>query len=560
MQFGAITFEGNEMSLILGIYHRSNRISAEAVQPMVDAFSHYSTYLHRRDFPGFILLSVNELQDETAFASNGPGNQLIGFVGSVVENGQVTTPPADGFGAAWKRLGPDCLPQLDGAFCAAIYDPDSHQLTLVNDKFGMRPLFVCATEEYVVFCNEIAPLLHLQGFRFSVNKEAVTDYFCLGTTLGDETLIEGISNLPCAANWVISNATVQKAAYWQPKIPIDRVSSIEEHAKRISEVLKTIVQQLFTQLTNVKCLLSAGADSRLILSCMTPEQLAATKFLTSKLSILEASEDKDLIGATALVSHLGLQHEILEIAFSERDFGQDYFDESQYIRTAKIIGGWHGGEFLGGFCAKAAPIRKELTFDEVDAKLRGIFSWWFRRKLNRHPFDHYRTVLNEMTSENRMLQFQMQQFYRGTFTNIYNGSRGTWLQPFEIINQGFSPFWDSRFLQALLAIPFEMLADYQLYNVIFRDCLTSLAHIPSNSPLTHRPDSALPKMTVGTDPKIALKPKYQNALDQYTADPGTWRRFVYRRRRMRQTLLDGDSPITMQFLDFEAWRRRFSKF
>jgi hypothetical protein len=338
---------------------------------------------------------------------------------------------------------------------------------------------------------------------------------------------------------------------------MDHSSSIEQHAHRITAIMKTVVTQMLDQLTNVRCLLSAGADSRLILSCLTPEQRMGVPWLTSNLSILPPEEDKDVIGARALAVRLQLDHEVLPIAFSELDFGADYFDQVKNSRWKKIVGGWHGGEFLGGFCSLAAPIRKPLTYREVDATLHHLFSWRFRRKLEAHPFELYQAALSRSTAENRDFHFQIQQFGRSFFTNIYRGSRGNWLQPFEIINQGFSPFWDSRFLQAILQVPFELVAGYQLYNVIFRDCLCELTDIPSNSPLTLREDTALLRMTTGTDPKVALKPKYQTALNQYAADRATWRRHIYRKRRMRKTLQDGDAPTTMQFIDFEAWLRRY---
>ncbi|HEX2898360.1 MAG TPA: hypothetical protein VHS96_01450, partial [Bacteroidia bacterium] len=136
------------MSLLLGIYHRGNRIQAAAVQPMVDAFARYSTYLNRRDFPGFVLLSVNEMEGETAIAS-GPGNeQVVGLIGTVVENGDGSLPPADCFHSAWEKRGAGCLAQLDGAFTAAVYDADAHRLSLANDKFGMRPLFFASNDDY----------------------------------------------------------------------------------------------------------------------------------------------------------------------------------------------------------------------------------------------------------------------------------------------------------------------------------------------------------------------------------------------------------------------------
>lgn len=546
------------MSTILGIYARRNRLDLAAVQPVVDALGRFGNrYLTRVDFPGFVMVSANELQGEASFQRVGNAGAVFAVVGTMADEGIVTRPPTATLAKAWTSEGTKCWERLEGAFVAAVYEPERHRLDIANDKFGMRPWFMVQAGDLVAFCNELDPLLHLPGFKPEVNREAMADYFCLGTTLGEETLFKGQHNLAPGSFRTYSEEKIVETQYWTPRIPIDRTCTIEEHAARIAELMRTIVPQIPDQLTNVNCLVSAGADSRLILSCLRPDQLRSLPFLTSKLSILEAHEDRDLIGATALAQRLGLQHRLLEVAFSERDFGPQYFDEVKAARAAKILGGWHGGEFLGGFCSKGAPIRNMPTKAEIDETLRRYFGWRFRWRLGTHPHERLQQEFARMTAENAAFQFQIRQFSRAYFSTIYGGSRGSWLQPYEIINQGHSPFWDSRFLAALLAVPMEFVADYRLYNVIFRDHLTALTDIPSNSPLTLRPDTAIPPIAIGTEPKAALRPKYQNALKAYATDATTWSRNGYRKAAAQQALSDGEAEFTKRFVDFEAWMRRF---
>lgn len=546
------------MSTILGIYSRRNRLESAGVQAMVQALGRFGNrFVSRVDFPGFVMVSANEVEGEASFSRSENEGAVFAVVGTMAAEGTAMRPPTATLAKTWMANGSKCWAKLEGAYVAAVYDPDRHRLDIANDKFGMRPLFVAQVGDLVAFCNEMDPLLELPGFRRALNREAIADYCCLGTTLGEDTFFECVQNLAPGSQCSYGDGRDARTQYWKAEIAVDRRSRIEEHAARIAEVMRKVVPEIPDQLRNVNCLVSAGADSRLILSCLRPDQLQGIPFLTSKLSFLDVQADRDLIGATALAHRLGLDHRILEVAFSERDFGPHYFDEVKSARKAKILGGWHGGEFLGGYCAKGAPVPQVPSKSEVDAKLRERLHWRLRWRLQRHPQAHVQQVIAGMSAEDAIFQFQIQQFSRAFFSTIYGGSRGSWLQPFEIINQGYSPFWDSRFLAALLAVPYELIADYRLYNVIFRDQLTALTDIPSNSPLTLRPDTAIPPMTEGIEPKAALKPKYQNALRAYAADDQTWGRGIYHKRKVSPLLTNGDAEFTKRFVDMEAWLRRF---
>lgn len=191
----------------------------------------------------------------------------------------------------------------------------------------------------------------------------------------------------------------------------------------------------------------------------------------------------------------------------------------------------------------------------MDARLTATFSPGFLIGLNHHPWDTYQAWRASQVAENQTFQAQLGQLSRGFFAHIYKGSRGQWLQPYQIVNHGHSPFWDSRFLQAMLKVPFDLVKGYALYNVIFRDCLGGLRHIPSNSMLTLRPDSALAAMPAGQEPKIVVRPNHVAALTQYAASDAVWQCGDYA-ATLAPRLSDIHATVSLKFADFEAWRER----
>jgi hypothetical protein len=547
------------MPLMLGIYALDGRINQTLVKPVVDDFiSGGDRFASQKFFPGCLLVSVNELEGEDNLIQ-AEGSADIGlFVGSVFSDASPNSDPKAILASHLGNLSAFDALELEGAFTLAFYQPEQHRLTVCNDKFGVRPLFVAESEGHVFFCSEYEPLNLLKSK--TINHQAIADYFCFGTTLNGETFREGIENLPPANVTAWEKGIKREQVYWQSKLKIDRSSSIEVHAIALAVTLKEVVNSSFAQLSNPLCLLSAGADSRLIVTCLDAEKRKQIPYLTSNLSVLAAVDDRDVIGANAVAEKLGLSlHEVTKMAFAEEDFGTDYFIRNRQLRAQKVFGGWHGGEFLGGYCLKAAPIRAALTEIEVNESLKKNFSWWFRRKLKSHPFVAYQSARKAITSENQDLHFMIDQMTRGFFSNIYMGSRGHWLQPWQIIIHGYSPFWDSRFLQQLLTVPMEMLENYNLYNKIFALAFPELIEIPSNSPLTNRDDSCIPKLTAGKEPKIVLQPLYQNALNSFRDDSRVWKRGQYPKLGFKQHLEDGMNPATIKFIDFEAWFRHFGQ-
>ena len=60
--------------------------------------------------------------------------------------------------ALWARHGTDALFGLRGMYAAALYDPATGEAVLLRDPFGIKPLYICETEDGIFFASEQAAL------------------------------------------------------------------------------------------------------------------------------------------------------------------------------------------------------------------------------------------------------------------------------------------------------------------------------------------------------------------------------------------------------------------
>ena len=61
--------------------------------------------------------------------------------------------------AAFAKWGIDCIEYLKGMFAIAIWDRQLEHLTLVRDRFGVKPLYYYINDHYFIFASEIRALL-----------------------------------------------------------------------------------------------------------------------------------------------------------------------------------------------------------------------------------------------------------------------------------------------------------------------------------------------------------------------------------------------------------------
>ena len=95
----------------------------------------------------------------------------------------------------WEEHGTDCLPLLDGMFAFAIYDRVQNVLTLVRDRFGVKPLYYALAGDFLLFASEIKGILASGLLRPRISPPALVEYFAFQNTFAPQTLFKDVQLL-----------------------------------------------------------------------------------------------------------------------------------------------------------------------------------------------------------------------------------------------------------------------------------------------------------------------------------------------------------------------------
>jgi len=157
------------------------------------------------------------------------------------------------------------LRALNGVFIIALYDVDDQELVIVNDKFGMKPLFYYYEKSKFLFASEMKALLCDEEIEREINWDGWHDRFAYGYLIGTKTLFKDIWALPNASILTLKNGKVSMEKYWSyNEIAVDR-----KHSERyfVNEGIKSIrqaIEKWTRHLNECVVFLSGGYDSRCI--------------------------------------------------------------------------------------------------------------------------------------------------------------------------------------------------------------------------------------------------------------------------------------------------------
>jgi asparagine synthase (glutamine-hydrolysing) len=165
---------------------------------------------------------------------------------------------------AFEQWGIDCLERLRGMFAIALWDGKRHELWLVRDRLGVKPLYYSFHHGRITFASEIKALLQDPEQQRAVNEEALYHFLTFLAAPAPLTLFEGISKLPCGT-WmrISSDGQFREHCYWDVwdhTTPLTRVSD-EAIAEQVLDELRTAVQLRKVSDVPVGVFLSGGIDS-----------------------------------------------------------------------------------------------------------------------------------------------------------------------------------------------------------------------------------------------------------------------------------------------------------
>jgi asparagine synthase (glutamine-hydrolysing) len=215
----------------------------------------------------------------------------------------------------YEQAGQAFFRGLNATFAAALWDRRSRRLILVNDRFGMKPLYYAPLAGRILFASEIKALLVDAGVPRGSDPRGIAQFFTYGQLLGEDTLLEGVRLLP-AAGWLTYEVGCGRPSlerYWRLRPQPAGVRTEAETLDRIDAAFTRAVERRTRGSERLGLSLSGGLDARTILGTIEPGRAVTTVSLG-----IEGSLDLRSAEAMARLARQPFHRYVLNTAFLSR--------------------------------------------------------------------------------------------------------------------------------------------------------------------------------------------------------------------------------------------------
>ncbi|MBL4933565.1 asparagine synthase (glutamine-hydrolyzing) [Clostridium paridis] len=182
---------------------------------------------------------------------------------------------------SYIHWGINCVDKLNGIFSFCIYDKNSHNIFLVRDPLGVKPLFYSIKGSSLIFGSEIKTLLAHPYITSQVDEDGLTELLALGpATAPGSAIFKDIKEIPPGFFLNFSPNGYYLKEYW--KLTAEDFNETQDDAKEHLKALLTdaITRQLVGDVP-LSTFLSGGLDSSVISAIASKEFKAKGKKLTT---------------------------------------------------------------------------------------------------------------------------------------------------------------------------------------------------------------------------------------------------------------------------------------
>jgi asparagine synthase (glutamine-hydrolysing) len=269
--------------------------------------------------------------------------------------------------AAYEKWGEDCVNHLRGMFAFAIWDEKKGQVFCSRDRFGIKPFYYCQTGDNFYFASEAKALLPFLP-EIKTNVRALKEYLFFQLCIGENTLFEGIKELPPAHKLFLWKGQVKLERYWEVYYDLDFDHTPKYFAEKLEELIYDSLRLHTRSDVPVGAYVSGGIDSGIIASVASRFNSGGHEQLgfTGKFSYGELYDESFYARKVAEKVGLGLH----EVDITSSDFmdtirqviyhldypvaGPGSFPQYHVSKLAAkhrkvVLGGQGGDEIFGGY-------------------------------------------------------------------------------------------------------------------------------------------------------------------------------------------------------------------
>ncbi len=289
---------------------------------------------------------------------------------------------------AYLYWGHDCVRHLRGMFAFVIWNEREKILFCARDRFGIKPFYYTIQNNVLFFASEAKALLPFLP-TIETNKNALKEYLYFQLLLSEETLFQGISELPPAHTLSIKNGHLQKQKYWEVYYHLDFDHTSKYFEEKLRYLLEDAIRVHTRSDVPIGAYISGGIDSGIV-AAVTANFKQENNFqaFTGKFAIGDLYDESHY--ARSIASKYGI--ELHEINMNSQDFldsiqqviyhldypvaGPGSFPQyhvsklaSQYRKV--VLGGQGGDEIFGGYTRYLVAYFEQCIKGAIEGTLQG---------------------------------------------------------------------------------------------------------------------------------------------------------------------------------------------
>ena len=406
-----------------------------------------------------------------------------------------------------ELLGVKFLRGLHGSFVAAIWDAQRRQLTLVNDRFGMRPLYYAQMAGCLVFASSIKALLADSRISRQPSTRGITQFFTFGQYLQNDTSLAAVHVLPAAmvAVFDAEGGKLSLDPYWRVAEATSNAALKEEdRLVQIDEAFGRAVDRRVAGSSKLGLALSGGLDARTILGAIDQSRNPVTAICYSVPGSLDhrcSRRMSELVGGE--YHHYPLDGTFLA-NFEQHMRRMVQLTDGQYLSQCIMIPTLplyrelgldvllrgHAGELMHMQKAYAYSVDDEALVAKDDAAIedwmfrhlqsymldtvdRPLLAREFQQALDSAPRESLRASLRECRGASRPVQ----QIWRHFLTQRLRRETALSMTKFGSVVETRLPFMDNDLVDLLLAAPPEMKVSERIEHFILQKRNPSLLNV-----------------------------------------------------------------------------------
>jgi asparagine synthase (glutamine-hydrolysing) len=245
-----------------------------------------------------------------------------------------TTSDTEVVHALLERDGLAALHRLNGQFALAWWEPAARRLTLVRDRFGVRPLqWAALPGGGIAFASEAKALFASGEVQARPDLDGIDEVFTTWGALAPRTAFKGVHQLPPGGVLTWQDGAVAESRWWEPDCAPDAPAPAPGE---LAALLEDAVRLRLRADVPVGTYLSGGLDSSLVTALA--QRVSEHELRTFSVAFHDARYDERPF-QQHVAEALGTRHHVVEAGPHEiADAFEDvvWHAETPLIRTAPV--------------------------------------------------------------------------------------------------------------------------------------------------------------------------------------------------------------------------------